>query len=277
MNFKGGFEMTQTEIIKSYYDEIVETEWERIADRPEFLLTCRFIQRYIKPGDKVLDIGGGPGRYSLWLAEKGCDVTLVDLSTENIRFAREKAKERKLSLRALEGDARTVDSLFTEQFDHVLLMGPLYHLLEESDRIKAVNASLKLLKPGGVIFVSFINLFAGMIYAMKFEPEIISDVNEIDFYKSVLENKSFAGEAFTQAFFIRQDDVLPFMDRFPLEKLHFFGQEGFTSPCEDNIMSQPKEIVNAWLDMCEKLAEREDLLSWAEHLMYVGRKKDRPL
>lgn len=264
--------MTQTEIIKSYYDETVETEWERIADRPEFLLTCRFIDRYIKPGEKVLDIGGGPGRYSLWLAQKGCDVTLVDLSTENIRFAKDKAGERQLPLRALEGDARTVDSLLTEQYDHVLLMGPLYHLLEERDRIKAVNASLKLLKPGGVIFISFINLFAGMIYAMKFEPEIISDVNEIDFYKAVLENKSFAGEAFTQAFFIRQDDVLPFMSQFPLEKLHFFGQESISSPCEDNIISQPKVIVDAWLDMCEKLAEREDLLSWAEHLMYVGRK-----
>jgi hypothetical protein len=53
---------------------------------------------------------------------------------------------------------------------------------------------------------------------------------------------------------------------------HYFSQESITSPCKSNIMSQSKEIVDAWLDMSEKLAEHEDLLSWSEHLMYVGRK-----
>jgi len=67
-------------------------------------------------------------------------------------------------------------------------------------------------------------------------------------------------------------EILPFMAQFLLEKLHFFGQEGISSPCENNIMSQPQPIIDAWLDLCEKLWECEDLLSWSEHLMYVGRK-----
>ena len=65
-----------TKIIRDYYDENVQKEWDRIPNRPEFMLTCRMLDRYIKPGDKVLDIGGGPGRYSFYLAHKGCDVTL---------------------------------------------------------------------------------------------------------------------------------------------------------------------------------------------------------
>lgn len=264
--------MDTTEIIRSYYDASVEAEWERIDNRPEFLITCRYINRYIKAGDKVLDIGGGPGRYSLWLTEGGCDVTLLDLSPQNVSFAKMKAAERGFALKALVGDARTVDDTVPGLYDCILLMGPLYHLLEESDRIKAINASLRLLRPGGIIFVSFINMFAGMIYAMKINPPVIIDENESEFYRAVLEDRSFTGEAFTQAFFIHQREVLPFMSQFPLEKLHYFGQESITSPCESNIMSQPKEIVDAWLDMSEKLAEREDLLSWSEHLMYVGRK-----
>ena len=264
--------MNETEIIRNFYDGSVEAEWERIDNRPEFLITCRYINRYIKAGYKVLDIGGGPGRYSLWLAEKGCDVTLLDLSPQNVSFAKKKAAERGLTLNALVGDARTVDETAPGLYDCILLMGPLYHLLEESDRIKAINASLRLLKPDGIIFVSFINMFSGMIYAMKIDPPVIIDGNESEFYRAVLEDRSFTGEAFTQAFFIHQREVLPFMAQFPLEKLHYFGQEGITSPCESNIMSQPKEIVEAWLDMSEKLAEREDLLSWSEHLMYVGRK-----
>lgn len=220
----------------------------------------------------MLDIGGGPGRYSLWLAEKGCDVILLDLSPENVLFVQNKAAEQNLTLKAIVGDARTADKDIDGQFDCILLMGPLYHLLDESDRVEAVNASLRLLKPGGVLFVSFINMFAGMIYAMKIDPPVIIDENEHEFYKAVLEDRSFTGKAFTQAFFIHQREVLPFMEQFPLEKLHLFGQEGITSPCESNIMSQPENIVEAWLDMAERLAEREDLLSWSEHLMYIGRK-----
>ena len=67
--------------IRDFYDSAVESEWNRIANRPELLLTCRMLDRYIKSGDTVLDIGGGPGRYSLYNAEKGCNVTLMDLSS----------------------------------------------------------------------------------------------------------------------------------------------------------------------------------------------------
>ena len=59
-----------TKIIQDFYNTSVENEWNRIENRPEFLLTCRMLNRYIKPGDKVLDVGGGPGRYSIYLAAK---------------------------------------------------------------------------------------------------------------------------------------------------------------------------------------------------------------
>ena len=71
---------------------------------------------------------------------------------------------------------------------------------------------------------------------------------------------------------MQKDEILPFMTRFPLEKLHLFGQEGITPPCVEKIMSQPKEIIELWLDLCEKVWEREDLLNYSEHLMDVGRK-----
>jgi SAM-dependent methyltransferase len=233
------------------------------------------LDRYIKPGDKILDIGGGPGRYTFYLAEKGCDVTLFDLSPENIKFAGEKSVELNLPVKAVCGDARSVDTFVTGQFDHVLLMGPMYHLLEETDRIKSVNAALNLLKPGGVIFVSFISTFAGMVYCMKFVPEAVTFEIEDEFIKDVIAQKSHRGDkgnTFTRSYMTDQREILPFMSRFDLEKLHLFGQESIMSPCESNIMSQSKEIVGAWLDLCEKLWDREDLLSWSEHLMYVGRK-----
>ena len=261
-----------TKTIRDFYDAAVEGEWNRIAGRPEFLLTCRMLDRYIMPGDKVLDIGGGPGRYSLHLAGKGCDVTLFDLSPENIRFAKERAAEQGLTIKTVAGDARETDKLVAGQFDHVLLMGPMYHLLREADRVTAVNAALKLLKPNGIIYVSFINMFAGIIYYMKCQPDLHSYPDDMPYFEAFINGTGYAGPAFTQAYFAKQNEILPFMAQFPLEKLHFFGQEGITSPCESNIMSQSPETVEMWLDLCEKVWEREDLLSWSEHLMYVGRK-----
>jgi len=263
-----------TKIVQDFYDASVENEWNRIPNRPEFLLTCRMLDRYIKPGESVLDIGGGPGRYSLYLAKKGCDVTLFDLSPENTKFGATQAASEGLPLKTITGDARNADMLTSELYDHVLLMGPMYHLLEEADRIQAMNAAVALLKPSGIIYVSFINSYSGIQYYMKNGPEFLmsTDPTEIEYQRMLLSKKSYAGDAFTRAFFIDQNEILPFMEKFPLKKLHLFGQEGVMSPLEDKLMSQPKEVVDAWLDFCEKLWDRYDLLSWAEHIMYVGEK-----
>ena len=266
-----------TEIVRDYYNAEVLGEWDRIVNRPEFLLTCRMLDRYIKPGDKVLDIGGGPGRYTMHLAAKGCDVTLFDLSPENVKFALGQAKEQGqgLSIKAFDGDARDVDKIINEKFDHVLLMGPLYHLLERAEGIKAINAALNVLKPGGILYASFISMMGGIIYYMKHAPEAIAFniPSEVEFIENFIARKSYAGDAFTKATFIELSEVLPLMEQFPLDKLHLFCQEGVMSPCEDKLMSQPQEIIDAWLDLCESIWDREELLSWGEHIMYVGRKR----
>ena len=137
-----------------------------------------------------------------------------------------------------------------------------------------MRAAVRLLKSGGILYASFINMYANLVYAMKFAPEIIRDQDEssLAYMRALQARKPFSGFAFTQAHFACQQDILPFMARFPLETLHFFGQEGLCSPCEANLMSQPPEVVDAWIDLSVSLAEREELLSWAEHLMVIGRK-----
>lgn len=268
--------MNDREIIKQFYDNGYEQEWRRIADRPEFLLTCRFLDRYLKPGDTVLDIGGGPGRYSVYLAKRGCSMTLFDLSEGNVRSAKIHAEEAGVEIETVQGDACHADEILEgRQFDHVLLMGPLYHLLEESERTMAVNAALNLLKPGGTLFASFIGMMGGIIYGMKKAPDvIISQVPmEMEFNRCFREGKSYSGDAFTRAHFTQIGDALEFMGRFDLEKLHFFGQEGIMSPCEEKIMACSKEVVDAWVDLSEMLCDRPEYLTWSEHLMYVGKKR----
>jgi len=276
----------RVKIVQEFYNNAVPYEWERIVGKPEFLLTCRMMDRYIKPGDTVLDIGGGPGRYSFYLAEKGCDVTLFDLSPENVNHVKKHSKESGITVKAICGDAREVDILINnhtdfekdehekdskKQFDHVLLMGPLYHLLEEQDRIKAVKAALNLLKPGGLLFAAFISMDGGLVFMLRELPEQFANPDEQRFLIPLVAGDNFSGAAFTQAFFINQHNVLPFMDQFGLEKLHLFGQEGVLAPNVHTFMEQPPEVKEALLEISEKLYEKEEYLSWTEHLMYIGR------
>jgi len=259
-------------IVQDHYNASVEIEWGRIVDKPEFLLTCRMLDKYIKPGDTVLDIGGGPGRYAFFFAEKGCEVTLFDLSPENISFAEKHSKETGLNVKAICGDARVVDDIVDGQFDHVLLMGPLYHLLDDIDRVKTVYAALELLKPGGILYAAFISMSGGLVFGLRDVPEQFADPYEDRFLIPLVEGGSFGGSAFTQAFFINQHEVLPFMRQFRLEKLHLFGQESVLAPNVHKFMEQPQEVKDAMLDIAEKLCEKEEYLSWSEHLMYIGRK-----
>ena len=264
---------SEIQMVKDTYNNNVVGEWERLERHPvEYAITCRYIDRYIKPGNKVLDIGGGPGRYSLYLAEKGCDVTLLELSDANVAFANEQAGKKGLQIKTVCGDACIADTLVSGQFDHILLMGPLYHLPDENDRIKAVNAALRFLKTNGTLFSAFISSYAAMWDFLARVPQNILD-NKMDrFYSLVTDDKDFSGIGFTSNHFIAPKNVGVFMEQFPLEKLHIVGCESILSLREQELTQEHSDVLQKWIDFAESLCEREEFLSMSHHLLHIGRK-----
>lgn len=261
------------DIIRNFYDQNSQQEWDRLDRHPfEFAITTRMMDRYIKAGDSILDIGGGPGRYSLHYLEKGNPVTLTDLSQGNIDFAMRLASERELPLRSLACDALLIQEHVEDKFDHVFLMGPLYHLLDEAERIQAVKSAMAMLKPNGILYASFLLMFSGIIYFLREAPEQVVQPSEKVWLDAVRQQISWGGNAFTRAFFIDQDKVLPFMQQFDLELLHLFGQEGITSTHNYDLQMQPEEIQNAWINLSIDLCEIPKYLSHSEHAMVVARK-----
>lgn len=266
--------MENNEIVRKNYDADPTREWERLAQHPfEYEINMRFLRRHVKPGDRVLDVGGGPGRYSIALAKLGCEVTLLDLSTENVRLAKEMAAAEDVTIRAMAADARDLSLLGNETFDHVLCMGPLYHLLEEADRTLAVRECLAHLRPGGIFAAAWIALVSGVIYMGRSAPELIVEPSEAAPLAAFLKDGSWGGQAFTQAYFTAPQEVLPFMEQFPLKKLHFLGSEAVVCAFEDRILAQPQEVIDAWLDLAESVCEQERFLNFTEHLLYIGRKE----
>jgi len=145
---------------EDYYDAHDDEEWERLdaslVGRLEWEGTLEYLGRYLPPGGRVLDVGGGAGRYAVWLGERGYEVTLVDPSEGQRELAREKVADRELGDRVTvrEGDVRDLD--FDDgSFDATLCLGgPLSHVLDVDERDTAARELRRVTAVGGPVFVS---------------------------------------------------------------------------------------------------------------------------
>jgi 2-polyprenyl-3-methyl-5-hydroxy-6-metoxy-1,4-benzoquinol methylase len=262
--------------VREHYNANAEREWSRLDEHPfEFIFTTHMMEQYVREGDRILDIGGGPGRYAIHFAKRGCDVTLVDLSEENVRVALDKAKEANVSIRAMVANCLALDPQTLGEFDHVFLMGPLYHLLDPADQKSAVEIALSHLKLGGILYVSFIQVFAGILFSLKNKGTIVpvsTDPTANVLIDDVINGNDYCGPAFTKACFTHSRNILPFMEQFPLEKLHLFGQEGILAPNEAELLQRDQEEIDCWIEIAKKYLDLPELLSYSEHAMYIGKK-----
>src|SRR5512132_2898482 len=140
----------------------------------ELLRTREIIRRHLPPGpQRILDVGGGTGIHAAWLADDGHHVHLIDPIRRHVEQARRHPASRG-SITAELGDARDLRAA-RASFDAVLLLGPLYHLTEGDDRIRALREAARVLGPGGVTFVAaisrFASLFDGLADEFLFDPD----------------------------------------------------------------------------------------------------------
>lgn len=149
------------EEIRAYYEAGEELgRLERGYWRLEFARTKELLLRYLPPPPvRVLDVGGGPGVYAEWLADAGYDVKLVDLTPLHVREARQLAAGRFV---AEEGDARALDEA-DASYDVVLLLGPLYHLVDRGDRLRALTEARRVLRPRGLLVAAAISRFGSLL------------------------------------------------------------------------------------------------------------------
>jgi S-adenosylmethionine-dependent methyltransferase len=264
--------------VQNFYNENVQNEWERleIRHRTEFAVTLRALKEFLPPAPaRVIDIGGGPGRYALSLAEKGYGVTLVDLSEGNLVFAREKARETGLRLDGVfQKNALDLSAFPAESFDAALLMGPLYHLWQESERLQALREALRLLKPGGLVFASFISRFAafrdgaskGFAWVLE-EPE----TNEKLLTTGINEGEE---DGFTDAYFAHPDEVIPLGEAAGFETVMRMGCEGVVSGHEAYINTLQGKDFEIWADLNYRIGKDPAAIGAADHILYIGRKKE---
>jgi ubiquinone/menaquinone biosynthesis C-methylase UbiE len=132
----------------------------------EFLRTQSLLERYLPPPPaEIADVGGGPGRYAHWLSQHGYQVHLVDPVPLHVQQAREAAEGGGL-VGATVGDARALD-LPDESVDAVMLLGPLYHLPDRADRVKALAEARRVCRSGGAVIAAAISRFASTLDGLR--------------------------------------------------------------------------------------------------------------
>jgi ubiquinone/menaquinone biosynthesis C-methylase UbiE len=266
--------------VEAHYNRNAEREWERLErHRTEYAVTCRVLDEFLPhPPGRILDVGGGPGRYTLRLTKMGYHVTLLDLSQASLDLALEKATQEGVYLPVpIRGDATALPAEFDGLFDAVLLMGPLYHLLAADDRLAAVREAHRVLRPGGLLFAAFITRFAPLRDLAVRLPQWILDHPER--FQQLLDeglNPAYESSNFPDSYFILPEDIAPLMetDGFHMEALQ--GCEGLIAGHEETVNALDGELWAAWVDLNYRLGREPSLYGAADHLLYVGSKSSQP-
>jgi SAM-dependent methyltransferase len=194
--------------ILSYYGEGVEQP--RLlagTSRLEFTRTQLILQRLLpRPPARILDVGGGPGAYAYWLTDEGYTVHLVDAVPLHVEQARAAANGYTVEL----GDARSLPEPDASA-DAVLLLGPLYHLTERADRLRALAEAGRVLRPGAHIFVAAISRFASLLdglRAYRLDDPAFVQIVERDLREGQHRNPENRPEWFTTAYFHHPDELV---------------------------------------------------------------------
>lgn len=142
------------------------------AAQVEFLTTVRYIERYLTPDAKILDVGAGAGEYSLHFARKGYEVCALELADNNIAAFRAKLTPAD-TVALVQGNALDLSRYADESFDIVLLFGPLYHLHDDKDKLQCIAEAKRVCRKGGKIFFAFISNDIVVLTMQQVQPDYL--------------------------------------------------------------------------------------------------------
>jgi ubiquinone/menaquinone biosynthesis C-methylase UbiE len=270
------------EIMKNLNNEIIEfyvyfAEDQRLQGISlERIRTQELVSRYLTSNKmSILDVGGGTGIYSFWLSEQGHEVHLVDASAKHIGQAHQHSITTGLTLESLRvGDARTLE-FEDECFDAILMFGPLYHLTEREDRIKALSEAKRVLKAGGLIFTAAISRYASMMDG--FHYNLVQDPNFINIMFQDLsdgQHRNIEGKNyFTTSFFHLPEELeLELIDA-GFHSIDLFAIESFAEiipNMRDQLVNN--EYKNLVLETIRKIEQDKAIMGISPHIMGIGEK-----
>ncbi len=244
----------------------------------EFVRTQEIITRYLPaPPAVILDIGGGSGPYACWLAKAGYEVHLVDpvdLHIEQAKEASSQQPEHPIASISL-GDARAL-RFSSMSADAVLLLGPLYHLVDKNDRLLVLSEAYRVLRKGGVMIAAGISRFASMLdsfFEDRFRNPVHRDIVQNDLETGYHRNVTDDLKYFTDAYLHRPEALSAEAVEAGFQHRATLAVEGpawlFESFKSYWIDPDLRSVV---LDLIRKVEAEPSLLGMSAHVLAIGTK-----
>ena len=272
--------MTDFEKIKNYYKGFNEKD-RLINDNSgklEHEMTMRILHKYLPEKAKILDLGGAAGVYSFPLADNGYEVYLADLSENLINQAKEQNEKVQKQIKSCDVVNAIDLSIYDDnQFDVVLLFGPLYHLLEENERKQCLNEVHRVLKTDGIVFASFIPYLSGGIAIIDRyfrHPEQVNENNLDEVFKSGKFN-NMTSQGFQEGYYPTSNEIAELFNICNFEKIIIKSIRGIGYEKEDDIYNiDDKSIFDKIMELIEQTANNKEIIEMCGHAMYIGKKKN---
>lgn len=252
--------------LESYYN--THDENSRLSSRHgsiEFLTTVEYIKKYLKSGIKILEIGAGTGQYSHYFARLGYEVDAVELMPCNIEvFNNNTDPDEKVTI--TQANATDLSDFSSGTYDITLLLGTMYHLFKQVDKISALSEAIRVTKKGGIIFSAYCSADASILQFgfVKGHINYLIDSKMLDpvTFKTHSEPKDIF-ELYTKS------DIDNLMEKFDVERLHFIGTDMAAHYLPDTIDNMDDKTFEIYFRYHLSICERPDLVGASNHFLDV--------
>lgn len=253
------------------------SRWEKLRTLD---ILCRFLPC---PPASILDVGGAAGAYAFPLAQMGYVVDLFDPVPLHIAQAREAARQRAamgahIPRQIQLAEARAIPCE-NEAADAVLFFGPLYHLTEREDRLKAIREAHRVLRNGGVLLAVAISRFAsaldGIGRGLIRDPRFVSIVEQ-DLKTGQHRNGTNNLEYFTTAFFHHPDELKEELIEGGFRSPRLCAVEGpiWNVPEPDTAEQREQLMAQQFIAMMRAIESEPALMGASAHMMGIATKAE---
>jgi ubiquinone/menaquinone biosynthesis C-methylase UbiE len=269
---------TDYERLRAYYSDF--DEWGRLespAGALEFARAVRILEKHLTPGSRILDLGGGPGRYAIELAKRGHRVVLADLSSALLEQARARIASSDVRDRIESIDEVSAEDLSRyadESFHAVLAFGPFYHLVSELERSRAAREIARVLVRGGLTFVAFIprvSGVAGLIERAAQRPDQVS----AETLRSVSMNGLFrncSGCGFQEGYYPMADEVVALLRSVGLEEMTVVSLRSVAYRIESELSRLEPVARAAAEEVLDSVSTWPEVVASSGHALVVARR-----
>ena len=255
-------------IINDYYNNDYTEDNRLLKDKThhiEYITTLTYIDKYLKPNNRIIEIGAGTGTYSLYYAKKGYQVDAIELVQSNVDIMNSKITPD-MNIKAIQGNALDLSMYEDNTFDLTLVLGPLYHLFKEEEQEQAIKEAIRVTKPNGKIFIAFI-LFDLSLLTWGFkEKNIYNNIGE----EMIISNKFTPNNKEKNIFnMMYYSEIKKLIKKFKVKELNFVATDGIGRIMKEDINNMSEEEYELFINYHLSICEREDLIGYSGHILSV--------